>query len=530
MPSFSRACPESDEGRGRPKAGVVALWTDRLRPQQGRSIMTLKSRIFVFMLSGTLEQLKQPPAEAAEPVSKAEKIDRPLGVAEPVEQSFSGRAKEIAANLSAESKGFIGKLYEGIKSSEIVQNLADRYQVWRNEGLARRAQGKIDKFQSQQKTENEAAERASKNAAGVEGTLAEMENIRKGMGQEVSAEDKAKIENSVVEHNARAEEAKMRAGLLSGRMSEVKGEIENFEARVAASRGHLDGRLAAKQEANNRTLAEYKEQEEKVKRDLESNKTQIEALNGSIKKFEVLLAGVSDKASREVLQKNINELAAKRGEMEKAEQEILDKYEEVHKRKNELQEKNTDIQAKRGRIFPSKEKSAVAEQPGDKPKSVVIKADGKKAVVDYGGGKEAVVSGGQVREISPDGNITVKPISGAGGDIMRYFGGRPRDELEMMGFPQDEIERMEKAKEERPPFLAGDLIAEWNKKYGQQFGLALKLEKYADAANDLQTEYAAKEFISQRLAKTLNADRLAQGWKKDVNRFFAERKATEPAP
>lgn len=499
---------------------------------------------------GSLEQLKsQPPAEAlkspadlsrveaargeiADTASKAEapseKIDRPAGVSEPVEQSFSARAKEVAGTLSAESKGFLAKLYERVKSSEIAQNITDRYQVWRNEGLSGRTQRKTAELQTQQETEQKAAESAIKRAESVTATQAELDKVMQSVGKERSAADKTKAEEEIAGHKTRAEEAEMRTQLLAGQMSQEKERLENYQAKAQEARGHLDGRLAAKLEANNKTIEEYDRRKKDNEAVAEGHQATIKEIESNIKTLENFLATASGESARAEAQKTINEFGAKQKVLEAASQSRVDAQVKLQEKTDKLREKNADLQAKRDAIFPPKEKPAQIEQPGAEPKSIEIKPDGKKAVVDFGGGKEIIVSGGQVREIGPNGSITAKPISEALDDIRRYFDNTPRSELEMMGFPQEAIEQMEKAEEERPPFLAGDMVAEWNKKYGGH-GAILKLDNYTDAAKDLQTENVAKTFMLERLAKKFHPNHLATGWKKDVSRFFQERESARAA-
>lgn len=501
-------------------------------------------------LDSTAERVPEPPTEeASEATLKKAPEGRPelrvvappeeatLEVSPAAQETFSDQTKETVAGLQPESKGFVGKLYEKIKSSEVVQNVVDRYQVWRNDKLAARAENKAGQLTQEQDGEKARFKSAEEAARRVEADFEKARLALGKMGRGISSETTEKVRQERDSHNQRAYAAEDQVQIIEGRIQDIRDKKEAYDTRVNEARGRLDGRLEAKQQINNEALSELGDKFSQLDSRLDQGRKSVDDLNRQAAELRGLLGTVNKSLQVEIIG-HIKEIEEKQAKYAARIKELERARVDVDKKMKDLESKNVDLQAKRDKIFPPKEKPSVTEKSAEQPR---FGTGDNEVSLEYGGGKEVVMRGDQIEEVGSDGKTTTWSADDAPEDVIAAFvtaGGRSLEEWQKEAdagrVGEKALRRIEALStrqpetEKKPKFLAGDIVAAWNQEVGKGSGKQVTLEKSADPKKDLGSEVAAKDMLLTLLAKRLNrgdVKTLHSSTKGKVENFLAKRSA-----
>ena len=281
---------------------------------------------------------------------------------------------EAAGQMKPESKKFFRSLFDRIKSSDVVQNITDRYQVWRDERLAQRGQGAIDRANGQQQCEQERAAAAQKASERSQADLKRLEEIMSKMGKKVSEEDYVKVAAETIKHGETQLGHQARAQQISGQIEDLRLIQTSFTEQAEQANGRLDGRLEAKMNINNKSIEEYGQREARLDLQIASNEAGREKNAQHEIELESLLE-ILDRsdAIRPGVKRAIQEVRRERARLEEVQDLLVQKRDSIKAKMFKLENKNNNLSAKREQILPTKQRRPVMSNPAKQvsPEEVV---------------------------------------------------------------------------------------------------------------------------------------------------------------
>jgi len=468
-----------------------------------------------------------------EPTSK-EKIESPIPASSEinpeVEKKMTDKTKETAETLTPESRRFLGGLYEKIKSSDIVKNIVDRHEVHKNNKLENRANAKIGELERKKAMEIKGVQDIKNAQKESQGSSKKIEEIYKSMGKEMEQAEKDKFKSEIETHQKLIDEREGGAQRIECKITDATDKLEDYKNKAEAARGHLAGRLTAKMETNNQALQEFDGQRSEINKNINDNQTQIKELDKYEAGFKNLLSEGVQGAAAEIAKKNLAEIKAKKAEHIKNVKNLESNQNKIDKKIDGLKEKNNKLQEQHDKIYPAKEKTT-QKQAGEKPEN--YKIDQGKVTLNFGGGKEMFLdSKGNITTIGSDGAQSTLALDKITNEALAKFKAVSSEELESVGIPPEIIERIQNIKPEageKKKFIAGNLVAEWNK-YVKIFKLSelqVSLDKNSDPGQEFGDKTLAKEFLLNLIAKKakVSKDKLKSPITSKVINFFNKQTA-----
>ncbi len=348
--------------------------------------------------------------------NKTDIIKIPSGI------KMTERVKDAWDSLSSASKDFAGKLWGKIKSSETVQNIADKYKVWRNEGLAKRAENKITKLN----TEAISADATSqKSRAAIEKNKANFSTLEEKLtkaGLKLTDSDRSKF-NKETEAHLMAEKRQSATGeKIKNKADQVKSTKEQYEKKVSEAKDRLTGKLETKISAHEKTIASFERELNNTNSNLGRTQESIKDINESMEELTQLADETDSKSLKKTIKNKLSELSKQRAENKKTELALRKENDKITSKKEKIESKIADLNTKIGQIDPEKirpENEDVIELQNKKPAGGEITAPtfGReffslgKAEISEDGSIKLNLNGG---EIKINGNFIKGTKSGLG--------------------------------------------------------------------------------------------------------------------
>jgi len=461
----------------------------------------------------------------------AETGSSPEGIPQPVAETMAPETKSVFASLTEKGKGFLRGVYEKIRSSEIVQNIVDRYQVWNNKDHVQWAKEKTERL-TQEKTAEEA--KIAQSEATANQALEDSQKAKTAMeaaGMTMSAQDEAQHKAEADKYHKEADTARENTFLKEIEIEKVKNKGAEYEQKVMEARAHLDGRLEAKVKTNKELLAEYALGKESLETKLEPCEKQIQDLDGKMEKLKTALETVKSESVKKTLENNISLCEKKKAELARTKQGLENIKNSLAQKIEKIKSANSDLQEKRDAIM-GVEKIRL-EKASTKPVKSDVMAGGE-IMLDYGGGKTIKFASEKFVITDSKGKTEEVALSGAKNEMIRQFDGISTDELRTKGVSEKLIKKIEglkkttKAEKEKgSQFIAKDLVAKWNRFPGVGKALELEFTKDENTKEDLRDKDRAKEFLLKKIVSLVpsyggDTKKLPLGITERADRFFAE--------
>lgn len=446
---------------------------------------------------------------------------RPIPEAPPEAIDLTDEVREGWDEMPSEarefSRGLFGRLKEKLTSTEVVQNIADRYRVWRDSSLAEREQKGINKLAKIAEGGRKKEEELRAHASRVESEMKEVGPLLAELGIEFKQEERVGVLEEAERIKEQAEAEKGRVEQITGKMEDLRGKKENYESLVEGARGRLDGRLAEKQEINNQSLEKFRGNVAETDTALADKRTEAKDLDRKMVELRGAMKGIKSEIVRGLLGGKLAGLEAQRAELDapiRALEKQKTKYEAEMKK---FQAKNADLQKRRDTIIPSKERKPIVESTKEKPLQVNgdLRAfeDGGMLVADYNDGSQHMLGKDRFLNFKPDeeSEDSWKPIDDLTDEEFEDFFREEdwtADELRTARISDQIIDRIERIREMKK-MTAHEITGGWNRfaenRLGSKHGLSVKAE--GDPDRQFSDKQAAKRFLLEALAKKVAADK-----------------------
>ncbi len=471
---------------------------------------------------------KKPTSSDVQPEGERVRFSQPESlkpeVPDAVVETMTDRSKEMMATLKPESKGFIGKLYEKIKSSEMVQNMVDRVEVWNNVRHGDRTHRKIEGLNQEKEGVEQEMEGESEIIDRTEADFKKIWEIYKSMGEQVPIDSIQKMQKENLGHLHKGDEAFTRALQIEGKIQDTKEELAAFEGKTNEARGRLDGRLAAKMEKNNVALKDLNEKHDNINFAVETDENRLKELEKGAEGFQSILEGSPIESLATLAREGLKKIEVERkvliSNIEKLEEARV-KYDEQI---SDLEGNNVELQEKRDEIFPPKEKEEKEKKPQEKPQKLEF-SQGGEMIVEYGGGKTLILSSEGIKKINPDGEIEETPFDDIDDDELLPFAGHSKELLKNFGVPEKMASRLETIRPKRETakkFNSRELMLDWNQFTGKESGLQVNLKK-GEKIIDLKTKEAVRDYLLELIAQKISKGQvsgLSKGIKALVDKYL----------
>lgn len=189
-------------------------------------------------------------------------------------------------------KNIFSRLYERVKSSEVVQNVVDRVKIWTNSAFSKWYEGDlaerhfvIDKERRDQGNLRKNAEEnteALRKLIELGSGLASDQTINKVRAEITSLEERAKAKESVIVRETEA----------AGRVEE---KVNIFKEKAEAARERIGDRISDKINAHNKNLKVAERVISRAEIIIGQQRAEIEACEKKIAEAEALSGGVNNK-------------------------------------------------------------------------------------------------------------------------------------------------------------------------------------------------------------------------------------------
>ena len=273
------------------------------------------------------------------------------------EATFSPETSDVVEQMKPEGKKFFSRLFDKIKSSDIVQNISDRYQVWRDERLAQRVQDRIDHANGQQQYEQGQAAAAHKAAERSQADLSKLEELMGKVGKKVGEETYAKVAVEAINHDDTQLKHEARDQQITGQIEDLRLAKASFTEQAEQAKGRLDSRLEEKININNKSLEEYGQRETRVELQLASNEAEREKNAQHEVELESFLETVDrSSAIYSDLKKAIQEARRERVRLDEINDILIRERDSIRAKISKLEGKNSDLVAKREKIIPASQR------------------------------------------------------------------------------------------------------------------------------------------------------------------------------
>lgn len=448
--------------------------------------------------------------------------------AEPAIELSEG-AKEELKTMPAESRGFFGKLYEKIKSSEIVQNVVDRYRVWRGDSVAKRAESKI---QNLTKEKEGYAVKAKEYETQHEETQEEFDRVKQKLadiGRNVDPSELKNVEDEIAIYKTKSDEQNELGQLATGKIEDTKEATETYNEKLDDSRRRIAGRFEAKMDLNLDRL-------DRLQDDQETLQEQIDINNEDVKKFDVQekalaeeLKATKNKTIARLITKTIQDIQSNRGEANAVTGKLQSRNESMKNEMDSLKKKNLTLQEKRNEVLPKNEKITTSDTSAAKLVRRFEIYDTGGVGIDLGRGRTMILNEDGIQDFRADGSIKDIKVNTVDDSVIELFMVVPPDQLKDK-LPPEIIARMEKIidkktdakklekakakggkqetepvakKEQKEKLTMGKIVMEWNDLVGKGSGIEINTKKGFSTNTDLGSIDSVKAFLLQGLATKL---------------------------
>lgn len=464
---------------------------------------------------------RQPQEERApvvgEEVSGVKELPNPPEAVDLTDEVREGW-NEMPSEAREFSRGLFGRLKEKLASTEVVQNITDRYRIWRDSSLAEREQKGINKLAKIAEGGRKKEEELRAHAGRVESEMKEVGPLLKELGVELKEEEQAGVLAEAKRIKEQAEAEKGRVEQITGKMEDLRGKKEGFEARVEGARGRLDGRLAEKQEINNQSLEKFRGNVAETDTALTDKRAEAKDLDRKMIELRGAMNGIKSEIVRGLLGGKLAGLEAQRAELDAPIRALEKQKAKFEAEMKKFETKNADLQKRREAIYPAKDRKASTPE---KPLVHVLSAEVSfhptegimTASIDISGGsRKELTADGRVYYFEADENESSRTSSVddlSDDELEEFFGGGETDQqLTAWGFSEKILERIEKARDIKK-MTAHEITGGWNRfaenRLGSKHGLSVKAE--GDPDRQFSDKQAAKRFLLETLAKKVAADK-----------------------
>lgn len=448
---------------------------------------------------------------------------------------FDDEARATYRELSPAEKGFVGKLFEKIKSTEVVQNLSDRADVWRNRRLAER----VDDGLTQLDKERRAAEEVRHEMfARSKSSAKEMETVGstlKELGIDLSEEELGRVKEESIQFSQKAEVADQRLEELEGRKKDLVADKEAFEGRVTAARERLDGRLAEKMDINTSSIELGRGQIRDIDAGLSANREAIASTDKKIKELTIMRGAIKSEVMRDILGGKIAVLEAERVAAEKPLKGMERLRARIEKDVKAFEKKNAALREGRNKIFPPKERKPAPEPVKVIANDLFVWENEPQLTADYGDGRRQAIIRDRIYMFEPDTDESKQSISiddASDDQIEEFFGEEDwtADELRTARISERVVERIERIRSIKGVTVE-QVIHNWNRFVNERtaskrHGLSIAVE--GDPDRQFSDRLAAKGFLLDVLAKKVAADKTPRSLSKRmrglVDNYFDSRR------
>ncbi|MCX6741047.1 MAG: hypothetical protein NTY61_01470, partial [Candidatus Parcubacteria bacterium] len=448
-----------------------------------------------------------------------------------LDETFNTETNKAVEQMKPESKKFFGCLFDRIKSSDVVQNITDRYQVWRDERLAQRGQEAIDRTDLKRQQEEQQAEQARRGGEQSQAQFSHYEEIMARQGG-VSEEAREKATADQLKCDLLYEGHKDQAQEISGQIEDIRSTQEGYLKKAQEVRGRLDGRLEAKMSVNNKSIEEYGQKETRVDLQIDSNGADLKKTIKEEDDLGALLKTAGKEGWASNLKESIKEIGKKRAHLEEVIDALTRERDSIRAKISKLEGKNSDLSTKREKILPAKQRQSEAPKSTEsaspekeeeevvnplegvgseqnsapdrqsselsEPKTEAIKPEidrielrpsttrrGEIVITTADGGTCKLTNndsdlGPCIIEINPKGEPEIKRLGQLTDEDLKPFQVVSSERLEAMGLGAEIVARMASLEEEklRDKFLLGNFTFDWNKMVGKKSGLQIEIPRY----------------------------------------------------